>query len=83
MAAPMPFCKSDGSAADGDVAPISGLGTFGDLGGGSTWNASTCKIQANTFTEADDKAFTADVINYIKSPDTSRLTGLYTRLGNR
>jgi hypothetical protein len=84
----MPFCKSDGSRSDGDVAPISGLGNFGDLGGasgggGSTWNSQSCSIQPSVFTESDDRVFTSDVVNYIRTPDTKKLGDLYTRLGKR
>lgn len=84
----MPFCKDDGSISDGDVAPISGLGNFGDLGGasgggGSTWNANSCTIQPSVFTESDDRVFTSDVVSYLRSPDPSRLPDIYTRLGKR
>ena len=81
----MPFCKSDGSVSDGNVAPISGLGNFGDLGagGGSTWNSQSCTIQPSVFTESDDRVFTSDVVNYLRSPDPSKLPDIYTRLGKR
>lgn len=78
MAAPMPFCKGDGSSGDGDVTGVSGLGNLDD-----TWNAASCNLRATTSSRTEDKTFTQDVIDYLKDPDTRRLNDLYTRLSTR
>jgi hypothetical protein len=74
MTKPMNVCKSDGSSTDGDVSAISGLG---GAGGGSSWNSSSCQPQAATMTQADNQSLTSEIINYLRSPETTRLGNIY------
>ncbi len=74
----MNVCKGDGSKDDGDVAPISGLGTMTD-----TWNAMSCSPQANVTTEVENKALTTNIVGYLKNPDKSKLQDIYSRISKR
>jgi hypothetical protein len=74
----MNVCKGDGSSGDGDVSAISGLGTISD-----SWNANSCQPKANILTEDEDRDLTTNIVNYIKSPDTKRLTTIYTGITKR
>lgn len=69
------MCKDDGSASDGDVRGISGLGSLHD-----TWNASSCTMRADTGGAVEDEKLRQDIVSYVKSPDKSKLSALYSRL---
>lgn len=79
MTRPMNVCKADGSSSDGDVTAISGLGGAG----GDSWNASSCQPQANTMTENDNRTLTTSIVTYLQNPNSSQLTGIYSKIANR
>jgi FG-GAP-like repeat len=76
---PMNVCKWDGSASDGDVTAVSGLGGVG----GDSWNASSCHPQANTTTEADNRVLTESIVGYLRNPNPNQLTGIYSNMSRR
>ncbi len=80
MAKPMPFCKGDGSSGDGDVTGVSGLGSISD-----TWNASSCRIQAQTgdAQRVEDRQITNSIVDYLRSPTTAKRTTIYNNLSQR
>ena len=61
------------------MSALSGLGGAG----GDSWNASSCRPQANTTTEIENRSLTTDIVSYLRSPDTARLGSLYTRIAQR
>lgn len=60
------------------MAPISGLGTLSD-----TWNASSCHPKVSGGTESQNQAITTDIVKYLKNPDKSMLTGIYSNMSKR
>ncbi len=78
MTKPMAVCKGDGSIADGNVAPISGLGTLTD-----TWNASSCKPKVSGGTESENQVITNDIVKYLKNPNTNKLQSIYANMSRR
>ncbi len=43
----------------------------------------SCQPQANTLSEVENKGLTNSIVNYLKSPDTTRLTSIYTSISRR
>lgn len=78
MTKPMNVCKGDGSASDGDVRGVSGLGTVTD-----SWNAASCTVQAKTTTSSEDDGLIQDMVDYLRNPDTKKINNLYTNLSKR
>jgi hypothetical protein len=80
VAKPMPFCKGDGSDADGDVTWVSGLGQITEA-----WNSESCKIQAQSSSEqkTEDRQISQSVVDYIKNPSSTKRKTLYNTLSQR
>ena len=82
MAKPMPVCKGDGSAEDGDVRAISGLGTIS-----KTWNGASCNLEASAKTQlrSEEKNLEKEILEYMKSPSTrqSENAGITAKISRR
>ena len=74
----MPVCKGDGSEDDGSVAAISGLGTSTD-----SWNGASCDLTAHTFTSTQTESLRQDIVSYLRNPNSSRLSSIYSGLTSR
>ena len=61
------------------MSAISGLGTVG----GDSWNASSCRPQADTTTEVENQTLTRDIVSYLRNPNPNGLTGIYSGLSRR
>ncbi len=77
-AAALPVCKWDGSEDDGSVTAISGLGTSTNA-----WNGASCSLTAGTFTSSQNESLIQEIITYLKSPSSARLTNINSGLSSR
>ena len=75
----LPVCKGDGSAEDGDVTGISGLGTSRD-----TWNSQSCQMKtATTLTPAQEQSMVQAIIDYLKTPSSAKLNAINKNISAR